>query len=154
MTIDLLRQYNYLKREIKDLEDRIANINSYTGINYDRVGSRGGGNISNPVMDAADKKMKLENKLQDRLDRAQELLIDIEDYVDTIDDSLIRQAITYHYLQGNSWRYTARVLTGGTVDENVLSNMVTRYVRRSETITIINDLSDKKFDENDEKNIL
>lgn len=151
MTIDLLRQYNFLKKEVKDIEDRIANINSYTGINYDRVGSRGGGNVSNPVMDAADKKLRLEKKLQDRLDRAQELLLEIEDYIDTIDDSLVRQAITYHYLQGNSWRYTARVLTDNVVDEKALSNMVTRYVRRSENIT--NDLN-IKFDENDEINIL
>lgn len=145
MTIDLLRQYNYLKREIKDLEDRIANINSYTGINYDRIGTRGGGNISNPVMDAADKKLRLADKLQARLDRAYELLIEIEDYIDSIDDSLVRQAITYHYLQGNSWRYTARVLTNNVVDENVLSNMVTRFVKKSENT---------KIDENDEKNII
>ena len=148
MTIDLLRQYNYLKREIKDIEDRIANINSYTGINYDRIGTRGGGNISNPVMDAADRKLRLEKKLQDRLAKAQELLIDIEDYIDTIDDSLVRQAITYHYLQGNSWRYTARMLTNGIIAEIVLSNMVTRFVRKSEN------MKNLKNDENDEKNIL
>lgn len=157
MTLDRLRQYSYLKKEITDLEDKIKNVNSYTGINYDHIGSRGGGTVSNPVMVAADRKLRLEHKLQCRLGRAQALLLEIEDYIDNIEDSYIRQAITYHYLQGNSWRYTARVLTSGVVDEVTLSNMVTRYVKRSEA-TEIEDLEEKveknKMDEKDEKYIL
>lgn len=154
MTLDRLRQYNYLKKEIRDLEDRIANITNYTGINYDRIGCKGGGAVSDPVMVAADRKLRLEHKLQCRLERAQKLLLEIEDYIDGISDSYIRQAITYHYLQGNSWRYTARVLTSGVVDEVTLSNMVTRYVRRSE-IAEIKGLGDvTKTDEKDENNML
>lgn len=142
MTIEKLRQYNYLRKEIRDIADRLKNINCYTGINYDRIGSNGGGTVSDPVMVATDNKLKLEHKLQDRLLRAQELLIEIEDYIDSVSDSYIRQAITYHYLQGNSWRYTARVLTSGVVDEVTLSNMVTRYVKRSEAAEI-EDLEEK-----------
>lgn len=136
MTLDRLRQYSYLKKEIKDLEDRIKNINNYTGINYDRLGCKGGGSVSDPTMTTTDRKLRLEHKLEQRLIRAQELLLEIEDYIDNIEDSYVRQAITYHYLQGNSWRYTARVLTSGVVDEVTLSNMVTRYVKRSEAAEI------------------
>ena len=154
MTLYRLRQYNFLKKEIKDIEDRIKDINNYTGINYDRIGCKGGGSVSDPTMTTTDRKLRLEHMLQCRLKRAQALLLEIEDYIDTIEDSYIRQAITYHYLQGNSWRYTARVLTSGAVDEVTLSNMVTRYVRRSEAAEIENLGDITEMDENDENNML
>lgn len=131
MTVEKLKQYGYLKKEIKDLEDKIKDIHGYSGINYERTGATGGG-ISNPVVAAVEKAEKLESILKERLEKAQDLLIEIEDWLDSVDDSYIRQAIDYHYIKGYSWQATSYKLTKNTVDGVIISNMITRYLKKSE----------------------
>ncbi len=142
MTIDKLKQYSYIKKEIKDIEDKIANVNSYSGVNYEKIGVRGGGNKSDLVVAAVEKKDKLEIILRDRLQKAKDLLVEIEDWLSSIDDSYIRQCIDYHYIRGYSWQSTSNKLTGAMVDGAVLSNMITRFIKKSEV------------DENDENNMI
>lgn len=132
MTRDKLKQYGYLKKEIDSLKKQIAEINTYSGISYDRVGTKGEGNVSNPVVAAVEKTEKIRAILDDRLDKAQELLLDIETWLQSVDDSYIRQAITKHYIQGHSWQSVSYDLTKNTVDGAVISNMVMRFLKKSE----------------------
>lgn len=145
MTIEKLKQYSYLKKEIKDLEDKIENISSYSGVNYEKIGVRGGGNKSDLVVAAVEKKDKLEIILHDRLQKAKDLLVEIEEWLASVDDSYIRQCIDYHYIRGYSWQSTSNKLTGAMVDGVVLSNMVTRYIKKFENDNV---------DENDENIML
>lgn len=145
MTVEKLKQYSFLKKEITGLEDKIANVNSYSGVNYEKIGVRGGGNKSDLVVAAVEKKDKLEIILRDRLQKAKDLLTEIEEWLDSIDDSYIRQCIDYHYIRGYSWQSTSNKLTGAMVDGAVLSNMVTRFLKKSENLEV---------DENDENNMI
>lgn len=113
MTVEKLKQYRFLKKEIVDIQYKLDNINNYSGIDYDKIG-------------AAE---NLEKILQDRLITAQALLADIESWLDSVDDSYIRQCIDYHYIRGYSWRATSKKLTGARVDGVVLSNMITRFLK-------------------------
>lgn len=142
MTIDKLKQYSFLKKEIKDLEDKIENISSYSGVNYEKIGVRGGGNKSDLVVAAVEKKDKLEIVLQDRLKKAKELLTEIEVWLASVDDSYVRQAIDLHYIRAYSWQQVSNRLCSGMVEGVVISNMVTRFLKKSEV------------DENDENIML
>ena len=126
MNKDQLSQLRHLKGEIVLLKNQIADI-KYT-ITTDTV--RG----SDPIFPYAERmftitgidyeshRRKVE-RLQRRLERRTEDLIDlvveINEYVESIDDSLIRQIITLRHINGFTWEQVAAHIGGNNTADGV-----------------------------------
>lgn len=125
-----LEQYIYLKQEQKDLEDKIKKIEKQLdklneeGLVVDKV--RGGeGNMQSfriegfPYQDYIKKRTLLIanlNKLEKAECKALNLLNEIEDYLATVNDSLLRQIIRFRVIDGHSWCEIAQKIKGNTED--------------------------------------
>ena len=55
---------------------------------------------------------KIKRLLETRTERIQAAILDIEEFIDTIPRSDIRQIINYRYIEGLSWKATARRIYG------------------------------------------
>jgi DNA repair exonuclease SbcCD ATPase subunit len=125
-----LEQYIYLKQEQKDLEEKIKKIEKQLdklneeGLVVDKV--RGGeGNMQSfriegfPERDYIKKRTLLIANLQ-KMEKAEykalNLLNEIEDYISTVDDSLVRQIIRFRVIDGYSWCEVAKKIKGNTED--------------------------------------
>ena len=65
-----------------------------------------------------DRKIKrLKNQLQRRLDEVMDKRAEIEEFIETLDDSMTRQIIALRYISGFSWeQVTSHMGSGYTVD--------------------------------------
>ena len=105
MTKNELVEYCDLKNEISDLENRIDKIHKMSEMVSDTVQN---GYKHRAVIFGIDlnRKRKLhmyENKLQNFYDKLFEKQNKIEDYIETIPQSNIRQIFRYRYIDGFSW---------------------------------------------------
>ena len=105
MTRNQLVEYCDLKKEIEDLEKRIDRIHKTSEMVSDTVQN---GYKHRAVIYGVDLKRKrklnmYENKLQEFYDKLFEEQNQIEDYIETIPQSNIRQIFRYRYIDGFSW---------------------------------------------------
>lgn len=105
MTKNELVEYCDLKKEITDLEDRIDKIRKMSEMVSDTVQN---GYKHRAVIRGIDLKRKrklhmYEDKLQDFYDKLFEEQNRIEDYIETIPQSNVRQIFRYRYIDGFSW---------------------------------------------------
>lgn len=106
MTREELIQYCDLKKEIEDLEKRIDKIHKTTEMVSDTVQN---GYKHRAVIFGVDltRKRKLhayEDKLQEFYDKLFEEQNKIEDYIETIPKSDIRQIFRYRYIDNMNWK--------------------------------------------------
>ena len=106
MTKGELVEYCDLKNEIADLENRIDKIRKLSEMVSDTVQN---GYKHRAVIYGVDlnRKRKLhmyENKLQEFYDKLFEEQNKIEDYIETIPNSSIRQILRYRYIDGFNWK--------------------------------------------------
>ncbi len=126
MTRQKLKQFRHLKREIELLEDQILNLEA--GIVTDKVR---GSLPHHPWVETsfkitgfdrieyARKMDKLKRKLQRRIDDLQDMRAEIFEWVEGIEDSLLRQVIILRHVNGLSWRQVAREIGGGNTADSV-----------------------------------
>ena len=105
MTRNQLVEYCDLKKEIEDLEKRIDRIHKTSEMVSDTVQN---GYKHRAVIYGVDLKRKrklnmYENKLQEFYDKLFEEQNQIEDYIETIPQSNIRQIFRYRYIDGFNW---------------------------------------------------
>ena len=105
MTKNELIEYCDLKKEIRDLEKRIDNVRKTTEMVSDTVQN---GYKHRAVIFGVDltRKRKLhmyEDKLQCFYDKLFEQQNKIEDYIETIPQSSVRQIFRYRYIDGFNW---------------------------------------------------
>ena len=105
MTRNQLVEYCDLKKEIEDLEKRIDKIHKTSEMVSDTVQN---GYKHRAVIYGVDLKRKrklnmYENKLQEFYDKLFEEQNQIEDYIETIPQSNIRQIFRYRYIDGFNW---------------------------------------------------
>lgn len=105
MTKEELIQYCDLKKEIKDLEDRIDKIHKTTEMISDTVqnGYKHRAVIYGMDLNRKRKLCMYENKLKEFYDKLLEEQNKIEDYIENIKESDIRQIFRYKYIDGMSW---------------------------------------------------
>ena len=58
-------------------------------------------------------------RLQRRLGDLMDLVVEINEFVEDIDDSLLRQIIVLRHVNGLSWRQVAREIGGGNTADGV-----------------------------------
>ena len=103
MTKEELSKYYYLKQEIKQIEDKIEEIDSTfmraSLINCEKFERK----LSNPQ----EKRMilieKYEQKLEIAINKSIEELIKIEEFINSIEDPENRMIFRYRYIELKSW---------------------------------------------------
>lgn len=133
MTRQKLKQIRHLKREIELLEDQILNLEA--GIVTDKVR---GSLPHHPWIETSfkitgfdreelgQKMERLKRKMQRRVDDLLELREEILEFVESIDDSLLRQVIILRHVNGLTWDQVAAEVGGGNTG-NTLQKMHDRY---------------------------
>ena len=126
MTRQKLKQIRHLKREIELLQEQIVHLEaeivtdkvrgslphhpwvetSFKITGFDRI-------------EYAQKMDKLKRKLQRRVDDLQDLRAEIFEWVESIDDSLLRQVIILRHVNGLGWRQVAASIGGGNTADSV-----------------------------------
>lgn len=136
MTKDVLAQYCDLKEEIKDLRRRIANKQTELdkikdeGTVWDTVtlGKRGKKSLGTLYVDGFPYPEYSRKKTALYLYKAQlenaelellELTNEVEDYIQSLNDSRIRRIIRYRFIDSLTWRQVATRMGGRATEESV-----------------------------------
>ena len=126
-----MSQLYYLKREIRDDEKRLMELEAAaTGITQNISGMPGGGRKSDKTaiaVEIADLKNIIRNKKEMCISYYNQIMR----YVAGIDDSLIRQIITYRHIDMMKWRDIAQKIGGGN-SEDSLRMAYKRYLEKAE----------------------
>lgn len=138
MTAERLEQYRKLKKEIRMLEDSIKRLTAQT---FAPVSDAVRGSMPEyPYITRVVKITGMDQQVIDRLDRRKVRLAErrdkdrreveeIEAWVDTIQDSVVRQIVQLRYIQGASWVYTSKKL--GYKGESGARMALERYFKQS-----------------------
>lgn len=132
-----LSQLRYLNKEIELLKEQIDNLDY--SITTDTVK---GSDTEYPyinhsikitgidIQDYERKAKRLKRKLSRRVEELLDLLEEINEYIESIDDSLIRQIIILRYINGLTWDQVAAHIGGGNTADSVrmaLNRFLKRY---------------------------
>ena len=134
-----LQQLRWLQKEVDMLSQRIAELE------LARLGGEGHvtGLHGRPPEGCETELLSLWCRLDARRARCLELMGALYAFIDSIDDSRMRQIMTYRYVDGRSWESVARKI--GEVDEQYPRRQHNQYLKRA-SLGI--------FDENDEEKLL
>lgn len=139
MTKKELSQLRHLKKEIELLQKQIAEADTSKYMVSDVVeGSakewpynKRTFKIEGINVPRYEKHMqRLKKKLERRLEELMEMRERLEEYIDTVPDSLIRQILTLRYVNGLSWRQIAVHIGGGNTADSVRKACM-RYLKRN-----------------------
>ena len=103
MTKEELSKYYYLKQEIKQIEDKIEEIDS----TFMRASLINCGKFERKLSNPQEKRMilieKYEQKLEIAINKSIEELIKIEEFINSIEDPENRMIFRYRYIELKSW---------------------------------------------------
>jgi len=117
MTKEKLSQLSWLKLEIQELSTRIRKIEHALSGKASRVdGMRWAGKVSNPIGDLVPELTTLKEQLVQSRERAMSECSELQDFINTIDDSQARLIFTLRYQDSLSWHQVAWRLGGNTAD--------------------------------------
>ena len=103
MTKEELSKYYYLKKEIKQIEERIKEIDD-TFLSANRInGMRYEKRLSNPQEQRMILIEKYDKRLEKKKDEALKELMKIENFIDSINDPEIRMIFRYRYIELMEW---------------------------------------------------
>lgn len=91
----------YIKREIEDLSEEIKNIPEISGLNMS--GMPKGTSVSDPIYNLIQKKEKLVERLNRKIEQYLDELIRIENIIDGIEDVEIRTIARMRFVQNMKW---------------------------------------------------
>ncbi|MCU6786399.1 hypothetical protein [Aedoeadaptatus acetigenes] len=131
MDAETLKEYRYLKREIKSLQKRIDHLNSTL---TDRVRASNSEfpyqEIHIQIEGEDPRKSNLELILQERLDACVDKVIEIERFISSIEDSRTRMIFQRRYVDGWSWQKISMSMgSGGEAYARMVHN---RFLMRKE----------------------
>ncbi len=123
-----LSRYYYLKLEIKQLEDRIKEIESTVVGSSKITGMPHKKNTkSDPVERTVQLISKLKNKLENQKIKATEELIKIEDLISSINDAEARLILTKRYIELQKWE---KISLEMGMTERTIYRIHKKYVER------------------------
>lgn len=104
MTIKELSEYRDLKVEILQLQDRITELEQ-TIISSSKITGMpfGGGTTSNPTERLGLKLAKLKTNLLKQMEELIDKETKIEDFLETVEDTIVRIIIRKRFFDGKSW---------------------------------------------------
>lgn len=129
MTKSELEQIYYLNRELKMWEDELARLKARSLVASPLPSTSHGTGISDKVAQRTEREIELENRIQDKRDKIQELRDRAIAYITTIPDSLTRMVIYYRCVSLFGWRRVAYEIGGNNTEESV-RKIYTRFFDR------------------------
>ena len=133
MTRQELKQVRYLKREIKLLQEQIAAVEAeivtdkVKGSDPDHPWTERHYIIRGLPGERNEKLLRLRDRLERRKSDLQDMRAEIFEWVEGIEDSLLRQVIILRHVNGLSWRQVAREIGAGTTWDS-LRKMHDRFI--------------------------
>ena len=125
MTEKELSSYYYLKKEIEDLQKRIAeleNTGGVSGMRYREVDVMSTPN-NNSVQDML---CKLIDQLTERRISALEEYIKIEGYIASVEDVEIRQIMRYRFMDLKKWDEISKMMH---MDRTTVYRKINKYIK-------------------------
>ena len=123
MTNKQLSQLRYLKKEIKMHQERLTELQALAEIKSSVIT---GMPMSKSISDRIGYSVIKIIGIQDALSKLCEELID---YIESVDDPMIRMILTYRYVNNYSWQKTAFKIGGGN-RVNSLRKRLYRYFKK------------------------
>lgn len=124
MTEKELSRYYYLKKEIKDLEDRLKEFGvGLSAINLDKELS--GSSVHNSIQE---KRAILKEKWINARLTALEEYLKIENYIESVEEVEIRQIMRYRFLDLYDWYKIGELMN---YDRTTCSKKVRAYIKLS-----------------------
>lgn len=112
MTINELSKYYYIQKSIDKLKARIKEIESISiGSSILTQNITPNKNIKSKVESVAFQKIKLMDKLNDKLERLLKEESKIIDYIDSIDDQVIQLIVRMRFIELKKWQDIADELS-------------------------------------------
>lgn len=139
-----LEQYIDLKKEIEEIEVRIQRlqkkldrINKEGNVRYAVKGGDGGLQTFHiegfPVAEEDETKFLISKNiriLNERKAKAEELVVEVESYINQIDDSRMRRMITLRYVEGHQWWRVAEKMGKGYTEDSCKKQME-RFIKNN-----------------------
>lgn len=125
MNKNKLRQLRHLKSEIRLLKQQIDNLESeivtdkVTGSDPEHPWTERHYIIRGLPGERNEKLLRLRDRLERRKSDLQDLRAEIFEWVEGIEDSLLRQVIILRHVNGLSWRQVAREIGGRNTAESI-----------------------------------
>lgn len=118
-----LNQMYYINKEIemwRNALTRLENMSLYpTG---EISGMPFGSGTSDKVGDLAVKKADIKQKINELLNKQLETYVSLTEYIQSIDDSMLRQIMYHRHVLCMTWNQVARAVGGGNTAESVRKN--------------------------------
>ena len=121
-----LSQLKHLKNEIKLLQTQIDNIKANTTHDLVKASQTEWPYIECTVkIEGVDigeynkKRRRLQRKLNRRVEELIDLVEEMNEFIENIDDSLIRQILSLRYVNGLPWEQVAASIGGGNTADSV-----------------------------------
>lgn len=131
-----LSQIKYIKSEIDIIKNQIYNLepemvtDKVTGSSpYFPYTQRSFKLEGIDIEDYNRKSRRLQNKLMKKKNELLELQEEVNDFINNIDNSLLRQIITLKYMDGMSWQEAASIIGGNNTADSV-RKMAERYLKK------------------------
>ena len=125
MTRQKLKQIRYLMGEIRLIQEQIAAVegeivtDKVTGSDPDHPWTERHYIIKGLPGERNEKLLRLKDRLERRKSDLQDLRAEIFEWVEGIEDSLLRQVIILRHVNGLGWRQVAREIGGGNTADSV-----------------------------------
>ena len=129
MTEKQLNQIYYLSKEKKMWEDKLKELTEIKAVSYDNSGAGRSSDISSPVVRLAEQREKIREIISAKLAEISYVEREILEYINTIDDSLIRQIMIHRHIELKSWAQVAKEIGGTTPDS--LRMIEKRYLKEN-----------------------
>lgn len=134
MDKEQLKQIRYIKSEIAVIENQIDSIEP-SMVTDKVIGSSSyfpytqrSFTLEGIDTDEYEKRTRrLQRKLMKRKEKLLELQEEVNDFINNIEDSLVRQAITLRYIDGMSWQMAAKEMGSNTTADSIRM-AVNRYM--------------------------
>lgn len=113
MTVEKLEAYRGLTSEIKGLREQIDSL--YDTYRSPQLMSDGGSHsmsVGSPTESAVNKIVTLKAIYSKKIEEASDLLLEVENWLSTVEDSEIRSICRHHYILNKSWQQTSVVVYG------------------------------------------
>lgn len=113
MTVEKLEAYRGLTSEIKGLREQIDSL--YDTYRSPQLMSDGGSHsmsVGSPTESAVNKIVTLKGIYSKKIEEASDLLLEVENWLSTVEDSEIRSICRHHYILNKSWQQTSVVVYG------------------------------------------
>ena len=128
MTEKQLNQIYYLSKEKKMWENKLKEITEIKAMGYENSGAGRSSEVSSPVVRLAEQREKIRDIISAKLVEISYVEREILEYINTIDDSLIRQIMIHRHIELKSWAQIAKELGSNSTPDS-LRMMHKRYIK-------------------------